>query len=264
MPYEIKKVFASLPQVERGVSKILGGDPKGDNFLYTNGKCVILRNIDNPAVADIYTEHAHQVVVAKYAPSGFYIASGDISGKLRIWDTTQKEHILKYEYQPFAGKIKDIAWTEDSKRIAVVGEGREKFGAVFLWDTGSSVGEITGHNKVINSVDIKQNRPYRLATGSDDNCAAFFEGPHSSSSLQLVTTAALSTVCDSLLMGTDLPQLVLMARFSFMMGRQEKRCVPLEEARLMMEEFMPLVGVLIAPICYLPLETKPLRFGMSM
>lgn len=50
----------------------------------------------------------------------------DVSGKLRIWDTTQKEHILKYEYQPFAGKIKDIAWTEDSKRIAVVGEGREK------------------------------------------------------------------------------------------------------------------------------------------
>lgn len=30
----------------------------------------------NPAIADIYTEHAHQVVVAKYAPSGFYIASG--------------------------------------------------------------------------------------------------------------------------------------------------------------------------------------------
>lgn len=39
------------------------------------------------------------------------------------------------------------------------------------------MGEITGHNKVINSVDIKQSRPYRLATGSDDNCAAFFEGP---------------------------------------------------------------------------------------
>uniref|UniRef100_A0A1W7RBK5 WD repeat-containing protein 1 n=1 Tax=Agkistrodon contortrix contortrix TaxID=8713 RepID=A0A1W7RBK5_AGKCO len=177
MPYQLKTVFASLPQVERGVSKIIGGDPKGNNFLYTNGKSVIIRNIDNPAIADIYTEHAHQVVVAKYAPSGFYIASGDISGKLRIWDTTQKEHLLKYEYQPFAGKIKDIAWTEDSKRIAAVGEGREKFGAVFLWDTGSSVGELAGHNKVINTVDIKQTRPYRLATGSDDNCAAFFEGP---------------------------------------------------------------------------------------
>lgn len=32
--------------------------------------------LKNPAIADIYTEHAHPVTVAKYAPSGFYIASG--------------------------------------------------------------------------------------------------------------------------------------------------------------------------------------------
>ena len=50
----------------------------------------------------------------------------DASGKIRIWDTTQKEHILKYEYQPISGKIKDIVWSPDSKRIAVCGEGREK------------------------------------------------------------------------------------------------------------------------------------------
>ncbi|KAF7657802.1 hypothetical protein LDENG_00022140 [Lucifuga dentata] len=177
MSYELKHVFASLPQMERGVAKVIGGDPKGNNFLYTNGKTVIIRNIDNPAIADIYTEHAHQVTVAKYAPSGFYIASGDVTGKIRIWDTTQKEHILKYEYTPFAGKIKDIAWTADSQRIAVVGEGREKFGAVFLWDTGASVGEVSGHSKVINTVDLKQTRPFRLITGSDDFSASFFEGP---------------------------------------------------------------------------------------
>ncbi|KAG7494161.1 WD repeat-containing protein 1 [Solea senegalensis] len=177
MPYEAKHVFASLPQMQRGFSKVIGGDPKGNNFLYTNGKCVIIRNIENPAIADIYTEHAHQVIVAKYAPSGYYIASGDESGKIRIWDTTQKEHMLKYEYAPFGGKIKDIAWTEDSKRIAVVGEGREKFGAVFLWDSGSSVGGINGHSKLINSVDIKPSRPYRMITGSDDAFSVFHEGP---------------------------------------------------------------------------------------
>ncbi|XP_034095505.1 WD repeat-containing protein 1 [Gymnodraco acuticeps] len=177
MPYELKHVFASLPQMERGVAKVIGGDPKGNNFLYTNGKCVIIRNIENPAIADIYTEHAHTVTVAKYAPSGYYIASGDASGRIRIWDTTQKEHLLKYEYTPLSGKVKDIAWTEDSKRIAAVGDGREKFGAVFLWDSGSSVGELSGHAKLINSVDIKQTRPYRLALASDDTCGSFFEGP---------------------------------------------------------------------------------------
>ncbi|XP_058266985.1 WD repeat-containing protein 1 [Hemibagrus wyckioides] len=177
MSYELKHLFASLPHMERGVAKVIGGDPKGNNFLYTNGKSVIIRNIENPAIADVYTEHPYQVIVAKYSPSGFYIASGDVSGKIRIWDTTQKEHLLKYEYQPFGGKVKDISWTEDSKRIAVVGEGREKFGAVFLWDSGSSVGEIVGHSKIINTVDFKQTRPYRLVTGSDDNCTTFFEGP---------------------------------------------------------------------------------------
>lgn len=30
----------------------------------------------NPSIADIYTEHAYPVTVAKYSPSGFYIASG--------------------------------------------------------------------------------------------------------------------------------------------------------------------------------------------
>ncbi|CAL8402756.1 unnamed protein product [Arctogadus glacialis] len=177
MSYESKHTFASLPQMERGVSKVLGRDPKGNNFLYANGKTVIIRNIDNPSIADIYTEHAQQVTVACYAPSGFYIASGDVSGKIRIWDTTQKEHLLKYEYQPFSGKIRDIAWTEDSKRMAVVGEGREKFGAVFLWDSGSSVGELAGHSKSINSVDLKPSRPYRLISGSDDMTVAFSEGP---------------------------------------------------------------------------------------
>uniref|UniRef100_A0AAR2LTL6 WD repeat domain 1 n=1 Tax=Pygocentrus nattereri TaxID=42514 RepID=A0AAR2LTL6_PYGNA len=160
----LKHVFASLPQMERGVAKVLGGDPKGNNFLYTNGKSVIIRNID--------VRYLHTVFPTWFCSTGFYV-----SGKIRIWDTTQKEHLLKYEYQPFGGKIKDIAWTEDSKRIAVVGEGREKFGAVFLWDSGSSVGEIVGHSKIINSVDIKQTRPYRLVTGSDDNCTTFLEGP---------------------------------------------------------------------------------------
>merc|ERR1711976_381851 len=100
----------------------------------------------DPTVVDIYTEHAVQTTVAKYSPSGFYIASGDISGKVRIWDTTQKEHILKNEFQPLGGCVKDIAWTGDSQRIVAVGEGREKFGHVFSADTGTSVGEIMGQS----------------------------------------------------------------------------------------------------------------------
>ena len=87
--------------------------------------------------------------------SGFYIASADKSGKVRIWDTVNKEHILKYEYQPFAGEIRDLAWDGESKRIVVCGEGRQNFAAAFLWDSGSKCGNFTGLSKVVTSCDIK-------------------------------------------------------------------------------------------------------------
>jgi len=115
--------------------------------------------------------------VARYAPSGFYIASGDVSGTVRIWDTTQAEHPLKIELRPLSGTINDLAWSDDSKRIVAVGEGKEKFGAAFFWDSGASVGEITGHSKPITTVDFKQTRPYRVATGSEDFLVNWFEGP---------------------------------------------------------------------------------------
>jgi WD40 repeat protein len=69
------------------------------------------------------------------------MASADQAGKLRVWDTTQKEHLLKVgstsevtnvcvclqaEYPVISGPIRDIAWSPDSKRLAVVGEGKDR------------------------------------------------------------------------------------------------------------------------------------------
>ena len=169
--------FATLPRTQRGMPLVLGGDPKGKNFLYTNGNSIVIRDIENPSISDIYTEHSTMTTVAKYSPSGFYICSADQSGKIRIWDTTQKEHILKNEFQPFVGNIKDLAWSPDSQRIVVVGEGRERFGHVIMMETGTSVGEIAGHSKTINSCDFRPSRPFRIITGSEDNFVGIYEGP---------------------------------------------------------------------------------------
>lgn len=177
MSYKSRNIFATLPRTTRGVPIVLGGDPKGKNFLYTNGHSVIIRDIANPAISDIYTEHSTLTTVAKYSPSGFYIASGDQSGKIRIWDTVNKEHILKNEFQPIAGVIKDIAWSPDNQRMVAVGEGRERFGHVFMAETGTSVGEISGQSKQMNSCDFRPTRPFRIVTASEDNTVAFFEGP---------------------------------------------------------------------------------------
>lgn len=44
-------------------------------------------------------------------------------------------------------------------------------------ETGTSVGEITGQSKPINSCDFRPSRPFRIVTGSEDNTVGVFEGP---------------------------------------------------------------------------------------
>lgn len=178
MSYSLENIYPSLPRTTRGLFTVLGADPKGNNFLYTNGNSVFIRSITNPYTAcDQYTEHSVNVTCAKYSASGFYIASADQGGKVRIWDTVNKEHILKNEFQPISGNIKDLQWSSDNQRIIIGGEGREKFGHVFNAETGTSTGEIMGTSKPINSVDFKPTRPFRAVVGSEDNSVCFFEGP---------------------------------------------------------------------------------------
>jgi len=173
----LKKTFAALPVTTRGKALVINGDPKGKNFLYCNGKNVFIRNISDTSECDIYSQHSKDASVAKYSPSGYYIASGDSSGKIRIWDTVNAEHILKHEYSPLSGIVRDIDWTMDNTKILIVGEGRETFGKAIMWDSGNTTGELSGHTKSINSVAVKQSRPMKVATASEDFTTIFYEGP---------------------------------------------------------------------------------------
>lgn len=174
--YKKKSIFACSPATTRGQAVHLGGDPKGKNILYTNGRTVIIRDIANPAIANEYTGHSFPVSVARYAPSGYYIASADERGNVRIWDCTQESQILKSEFKVLGGKVNDLAWDCESKRLIAVGDGKDKFGHAFTFDSGNSVGEISGHNKIINSVSIRQSRPFRAVTCSDDMTVNFYHG----------------------------------------------------------------------------------------
>uniref|UniRef100_A0A8R1DIW0 Actin-interacting protein 1 n=1 Tax=Caenorhabditis japonica TaxID=281687 RepID=A0A8R1DIW0_CAEJA len=175
--FSLNALFPSLPRTARGTAVVLGSTPTGDKIQFCNGTSVYTVPIDNLTNADIYTEHSHATTVAKTSPSGYYCASGDIHGNVRVWDTTQTTHILKITIPVFSGAVKDIAWDSESKRIAAVGEGKERFGHVFLFDTGTSNGNLTGQSRVMNSVDFKPSRPFRIISGSDDNTVAIFEGP---------------------------------------------------------------------------------------
>jgi len=98
-----------------------------------------------------------------------------VTGTVRVWDCVG-EGTTKGQYSIISGRINDLAWDGESQRIIAIGDGKEKFGHCITADSGNTVGEISGHSSQINSVSIRQQRPFRAATGSDDTSLAFFHG----------------------------------------------------------------------------------------
>ncbi|KAL1993423.1 hypothetical protein VTN49DRAFT_3372 [Thermomyces lanuginosus] len=171
-----ESIWAANPSTTRAQPTPLASDAKGERLAYASGKSIFLRSLDNPAIARQYTEHQAQTTVARFAPSGFYVASGDVSGKVRVWDCVG-EGTTKGVYPITTGRINDIAWDGDSQRIIAVGDGNQRYGHCFTWDSGNSVGEIYGHTRPINAVSIRQQRPMRAAAAGDDNNVVFYHGP---------------------------------------------------------------------------------------
>lgn len=155
----------------------LSYDKRSNRIAYAANKSIHVRSVEKPEESIQYTLHTAATTVAKFSPSGFYVASGDATGTVRVWDVVGEDLITKGEYHVISGRINDIAWDADSQRIIAVGDGKEKYGHCFTADSGNTVGEITGHSNVINAVDIRPVRPYRAATVSDDSSLIFLHGP---------------------------------------------------------------------------------------
>jgi len=173
MSYTKGKLWVCNPSTARGSSTKLSAS--GSKVIYTNGTNVIIRDLADPAGHSTYSGHLQPATVARFSPTGYYCASGDTSGTVRIWDTVGADKSLKNEVK-LGFKINDLEWDGESKRIIAVGDGKNSSGAVFTFDTGNSAGEILGHSKPINAVSIRHQRPFRAATASDDTQLAFFEG----------------------------------------------------------------------------------------
>lgn len=177
MSIEFSKVIVGNPTTKRAFTTQLSYDKTRNRIIYPCGKCVILRSLDKGGDNWVFNGHKFPVSVAKISPSGYYVASGDESGNVLIWDCSQPEMILKSEFKILSSRINDLAWDADSKRIIAVGNGNETFGHCFTFDSGNSIGEISGHSSQINSVAIKTTRPYSAFTVGDDSNVVFLKGP---------------------------------------------------------------------------------------
>ncbi|CAE7169955.1 unnamed protein product [Rhizoctonia solani] len=169
-----EKIYPCNPLTTRGSSTKLSSS--GDKIVYTNGRTVVIRDLKTPAFGITYSQHVQPATVARISPSGYYCASADSGGNVRVWDIAGTDQVLKNEKKAISGRINDVAWDADSQRIIAVGDGKERFGVAFNAESGNSVGEITGHSKVLNATSIRHKRPFRAVTAGDDNTIVFYTG----------------------------------------------------------------------------------------
>src|SRR5271154_1360772 len=170
-------IYAAQPSTTRGQPTQLSADTKTQRLAYASNKSIFLRSIDHPEEATQYNQHTAPTTVARFSPSGFYCASGDSAGVVRVWDCSPNgSGITKGEYSIISGRINDIAWDGDSQRIIAVGDGKQRYGHCITADSGNSVGEISGHSAQVNAVSIRQQRPLRAATAGDDKNLVFYHG----------------------------------------------------------------------------------------
>ncbi|KAK0385067.1 hypothetical protein NLU13_7545 [Sarocladium strictum] len=171
----LERILAAVPATTRGQPTPLSTDSKGQRIAYAAGKSIFVRSIDDPSDCKEYTGHTATTTVARFAPNGFKIASGDSTGMLRVWEPETIES-TRGEYGIISGRLTDIAWDGDSQRVIAVGDGREQFGRCITADSGNSVGEIIGHSKAVNAVAMKAQRPFRAVTVGDDSNVVFYHG----------------------------------------------------------------------------------------
>jgi WD40 repeat protein len=96
---------------------------------------------------------------------------------VRVWATDNADNTLKLDIRPITGRVYDISWSFDNQRLCVVGEGKDKFSHVFMWDAGAAMGELSGHQANLLGCDWKPSRPFRIVTASEDTTSNFYEGP---------------------------------------------------------------------------------------
>ncbi|ABN65618.2 actin interacting protein 1 [Scheffersomyces stipitis CBS 6054] len=182
-------LYPPNPSTTRAQSVHISYDEVNDRIAYPTGKSVFIRSVDpeSSLKPKQFSKHIHTTTAVAFAPSGNYVASADESGALKIWDSSVigedsntisfEQPTIKSEFQILSGPIKSIAWDSDSSRVIAVGQGKDKFGHCFSWDSGNSIGEIQGHSATVNAVDIKPQRPYRAATVGEDKALVFYNGP---------------------------------------------------------------------------------------
>ena len=161
---------------------------------------------DDDGVVDVVCEHAHRKITCvrpfiattkegESKKSFLLCASGSADGSVHVW--CSKTGALRRRHERvLAGPIRDIAWSFDGSKLAVVGEGKEvssssSFARCINAEMGTTVKDLGGATKACGTACASRSgKPHRVVTGSDDFRVRFYKG---GPPFQLETIATMTT-----------------------------------------------------------------------
>lgn len=166
-------IFTPNPPTKRAQRTKINFKNSSDEHLlaYGSGSNLIMKNLKDHTKNHVFNQMVNSpVTVAKYSNKGYYVAFGDERGGIKIigWSGAEKAWLVKMENENMlGGKINDICWSDDDKKLAIVGCGPKRACAINI-ETKNTVGEVVGHNGDLLTCDLKITRPFKFVIGGED------------------------------------------------------------------------------------------------
>jgi WD40 repeat protein len=161
---------------ERAYGSCLAVSKDSKWTAYCVGNVIVVRSLEEGFTkCKIFSGHKVKTSAVSFSTNNYFLASADVEGNIKIFfldDLSIKKEFPKI----ISGKVNGIEWNDDSTKLFIYGEGKTQMARCISWDTANNIGEISGHTKNILTGDLKKNRPYRIATGSEDMTVNFYEG----------------------------------------------------------------------------------------
>ena len=130
-------------------------------LVYGAGQNLVVRDLNDPSKTRIVNEGIlANVTAVAYSPNGYSIAFGDVKGAVKVggWNA-DGAFTATFAENCLAGPVNDIKFSDDSKKLIVVGGGDSRAKTINLENKGKW-GEITaGHIATLLSCDMKYSKP---------------------------------------------------------------------------------------------------------
>jgi len=114
------------PSTVRGHACHLTVDSEGKRIAYPCMNNVAVRDISN-GDTKLFMNHANNITAVRFGNMPGIIASGDEKGFFKVWNANHPKFNVSFESKILNDHIRDLAFSEDCKRGAAVGEGVNEY-----------------------------------------------------------------------------------------------------------------------------------------